>query len=386
MQQKNSKLFLLLFLGTLSGFGPFVTDLYLPSLPTLSKYFNVSTSLTQMTLTGGMIGLALGQLIIGPISDKYGRKISLIISLIIFLLSTLVIILVPNIYMMIIFRFIQGSSAAGALVISRAVSTDLYQGEEMRKFFGLLMVINGIAPIISPVMGSFLLGIGNWQAIFVILGVIGFILLMICFRFKESLKIENRKRGSIIDTYLNVFQVLKNKKFTLLVLIQAFSMGALFGYISASPFILQTHYGLSTFLYSLCFGANGLAIVIGNYLSSNLNERNSLTIGTSLMLLASIILFFILTMNLSVFLVEILFFLLLLGFGFILASAASLAMDSERNQAGSASAMIGFFPFFFGGVVSPLVGIGNIFYSTSITIFLCSLVTYILFLIVKKIF
>lgn len=104
------------------------------------------------------------------------------------------------------------------------------------------------------------------------------------------------------------------------------------------------------------------------------------------MLLASIILFFILTMNLSVFLVEILFFLLLLGFGFILASAASLAMDSERNQAGSASAMIGFFPFFFGGVVSPLVGIGNIFYSTSITIFLCSLVTYILFLIVKKIF
>ena len=137
--KRNSKLFLVLFLGTLSAFGPFVTDLYLPALPTMTSFFNASTSTIQLTLTGSMVGLALGQLLIGPISDKYGRKNPLIISLVIYLVSTLAIIIFPNVYAMIVLRFIQGVSSAGAVVISRAISTDLYQGRELAAFFALLM-------------------------------------------------------------------------------------------------------------------------------------------------------------------------------------------------------------------------------------------------------
>lgn len=155
--KRNSKLFLVLFLGTLSAFGPFVTDLYLPALPLMSNYFSASTSTIQLTLTGSMVGLALGQLLIGPISDKLGRKKPLLISLIVYLICTVAIIILPNIYAMIILRFIQGISSAGAVVISRAVSTDLYKGKEMAQFFALLMAVNGLAPILSPVLGSLLL-------------------------------------------------------------------------------------------------------------------------------------------------------------------------------------------------------------------------------------
>lgn len=186
--KRNSKLFLVLFLGTLSAFGPFVTDLYLPALPTMTSFFNASTSTIQLTLTGSMVGLALGQLLIGPISDKYGRKNPLIISLVIYLVSTLAIIIFPNVYAMITLRFIQGVSSAGAVVISRAISTDLYQGRELATFFALLMAVNGLAPILSPILGSLLLQLTDWRGIFVTLAVIGIILLVVSFKFHESLE------------------------------------------------------------------------------------------------------------------------------------------------------------------------------------------------------
>ena len=189
--KRNSKLFLVLFLGTLSAFGPFVTDLYLPALPTMSSYFNSSTPTIQLTLTGSMVGLALGQLLIGPISDKYGRKNPLIISLIAYLISTISIIIFHNIYAMIVLRFIQGVSSAGAVVISRAISTDLYHGRELAAFFALLMAVNGLAPILSPILGSLLLELTDWRGIFVTLALIGVVLLAVSFKFKESLAVEN---------------------------------------------------------------------------------------------------------------------------------------------------------------------------------------------------
>jgi len=157
MTKANSKLFLVLLLGVLSAFGPFVVDLYLPSLPQLATFFETSASMTQLTLTTAMIGLAVGQLLLGPLSDKFGRKIPLIISLVIYIISTVLIVYAPNIEAMIALRVIQGLSSAGSVVISRAVATDLYRGREMTRFFGLLMTINGLAPIISPILGSLLL-------------------------------------------------------------------------------------------------------------------------------------------------------------------------------------------------------------------------------------
>ena len=371
MIKANSKLFLVLLLGVLSAFGPFVVDLYLPSLPQLASFFETSASMTQLTLTTAMIGLAVGQLLLGPLSDKFGRKIPLIISLVIYIISTVLIVYAPNIESMIVLRVIQGLSSAGSVVISRAVATDLYRGREMTRFFGLLMTINGIAPIISPILGSLLLEYISWKGVFVFLALIGVIVLLFCFRLKESLSIENRLQGSIFATFSTFGVIIKNRLFMSYVGIESFLLGAMFAYIAASPFILQSFYGLSAFIFSLCFGANGAALVIGANIGGKLPNRQALAIGVLAFVVAALYTIAVLIIQPHWLFVEIGFFVMLLLMGITFPAISTLAMESERQYAGSASALLGFAPFFLGGIVSPLVGIGNIFYSTALVILAC---------------
>ena len=371
MIKANSKLFLVLLLGVLSAFGPFVVDLYLPSLPQLASFFETSASMTQLTLTTAMIGLAVGQLLLGPLSDKFGRKIPLIISLVIYIISTVLIVYAPNIESMIVLRVIQGLSSAGSVVISRAVATDLYRGREMTRFFGLLMTINGIAPIISPILGSLLLEYISWKGVFVFLALIGVIVLLFCFRLKESLSIENRLQGSIFATFSTFGVIIKNRLFMSYVGIESFLLGAMFAYIAASPFILQSFYGLSAFIFSLCFGANGAALVIGAHIGGKLPNRQALAIGVLAFVVAALYTIAVLIIQPHWLFVEIGFFAMLLLMGITFPAISTLAMESERQYAGSASALLGFAPFFLGGIVSPLVGIGNIFYSTALVILAC---------------
>ena len=371
MTKANSKLFLVLLLGVLSAFGPFVVDLYLPSLPQLASFFETSASMTQLTLTTAMIGLAVGQLLLGPLSDKFGRKIPLIISLVIYIISTVLIVYAPNIEAMIVLRVIQGLSSAGSVVISRAIATDLYRGREMTRFFGLLMTINGIAPIISPILGSLLLEYISWKGVFVFLALIGVVVLFFCFRLKESLSVENRLQGSIFATFSTFGVIIKNRLFMSYVGIESFLLGAMFAYIAASPFILQSFYGLSAFIFSLCFGANGAALVIGANIGGKLPNRQALAIGVLAFVVAALYTIAVLIIQPHWLFVEIGFFAMLLLMGITFPAISTLAMESERQYAGSASALLGFAPFFLGGIVSPLVGIGNIFYSTALVILAC---------------
>ena len=371
MRKANSKLFLVLLLGILSAFGPFVVDLYLPSLPQLASFFETSASMTQLTLTTAMIGLAVGQLLLGPLSDKFGRKKPLIISLVIYIISTVLIVFSPNIETMIVLRVIQGLSSAGSVVISRAIATDLYRGREMTRFFGLLMTINGIAPIISPILGSLLLEYISWKGVFVFLALIGVVVLFFCFRLKESLSVENRLQGSIFATFSTFGVIIKNRLFMSYVGIESFLLGAMFAYIAASPFILQSFYGLSAFIFSLCFGANGAALVIGANIGGKLPNRQALAIGVLAFVVAALYTIAVLIIQPYWLFVEIGFFAMLLLMGITFPAISTLAMESERQYAGSASALLGFAPFFLGGVVSPLVGIGNIFYSTALVILAC---------------
>ena len=371
MAKANSKLFLVLLLGVLSAFGPFVVDLYLPSLPQLASFFETNASMTQLTLTTAMIGLALGQLLLGPLSDKFGRKKPLIISLVIYIISTVLIVFSPNIETMIVLRVIQGLSSAGSVVISRAIATDLYRGREMTRFFGLLMTINGIAPIISPILGSLLLEYISWKGVFVFLALIGVVVLFFCFCLKESLNVENRLQGSIFATFSTFGVIIKNRLFMSYVGIESFLLGAMFAYIAASPFILQSFYGLSAFIFSLCFGANGAALVIGANIGGKLPNRQALAIGVLAFVVAALYTIAVLIIQPYWLFVEIGFFAMLLLMGITFPAISTLAMESERQYAGSASALLGFAPFFLGGVVSPLVGIGNIFYSTALVILAC---------------
>ena len=384
MQKTNSKAFLVILLGVLSAFGPFVVDLYLPSLPQLAQFFDTTASMTQLTLTTAMIGLSVGQLLLGPMSDKFGRKKPLIISLVIYIISTILLIFSPNIETMIVLRAVQGLASAGSVVISRAVATDLYRGREMTRFFGLLMTINGIAPIISPVLGSLLLEYIGWKGVFFFLAIIGIVVLLFCLRLKESLIIEKRLKGSVLSTFFTFGKIIKNRLFMSYVGIESFLLAAMFAYIAASPFILQSFYGLSAFTFSLCFGANGAALVIGANIGGKLSNRKALSFGV--LGFGIVVLYTISTLiiQLNWFLVEIGFFLMLLMMGLTFPAISSLAMESERQYAGSASALLGFAPFFLGGVVSPLVGVGNIFYSTSIVIFVCGVLGLGIYLSIHK--
>lgn len=370
---KNSRLFLILLLGSLSAFGPFITDLYLPALPGMGEYFHTSASMVQLTLTTSMIGLGLGQLFIGPISDKYGRIRPLMVSLAIYIASTLLIVFTQDIEGMIVLRAIQGLSSAGSVVLSRAIAADLYQGEELSRFFALLMSVNGIAPIVSPVFGALLLQFTNWRGIFVVLVLIGVVLMAFCLRLEETHPPQKRMTGSLLSIFTVLGKILTNRTFMGFAGIQALIMGVLFAYIASSSFIFQTAYGVGKFAYGLCFGLNGAALVAGAALARKMRVQRALRYGIGGFAAAAVLVALFLIAHAPLWLLETGLFLLLFCMGGVNPGLSALAMSAERQYAGSASAFLGFFGFTLGGAVSPLVGIGNIFYATATAITACAL-------------
>ena len=370
---KNSRLFLILLLGSLSAFGPFITDLYLPALPGMGEYFHTSASMVQLTLTTSMIGLGLGQLFIGPISDKYGRIRPLMVSLAIYIASTLLIVFTQDIEGMIVLRAIQGLSSAGSVVLSRAIAADLYQGEELSRFFALLMSVNGIAPIVSPIFGALLLQFTNWRGIFVVLVLIGVVLMAFCLRLDETPPPHTRMTGSLLSIFTVLGKILTNRTFMGFAGIQALIMGVLFAYIASSSFIFQTAYGVGKFAYGLCFGLNGAALVASAALARKMRVQRALRYGIGGFAAAAVLVALFLIAHAPLWLLETGLFLLLFCMGGVNPGLSALAMSAERQYAGSASAFLGFFGFTLGGAVSPLVGIGNIFYATATAITVCAL-------------
>ena len=353
-----------------------MTDLYLPAFPELMEYFGTTTSLIQLSLTFGVIGLAAGQLVIGPLSDKYGRRRPLILSLTVFVVSTLICLLCRDVITFICFRLLQGIAAAGGVVISRSIAVDLYEGKEFTRFFAMLSAVQGLAPIVAPIAGGLLLGITDWRGIFAVLLLIGVAILAAAFRFRESLPEERRQTGSVLATFANFRSVLGNKHFVCYMLIQSFAMGVLFAYISSSPFIFQTEYGLTPVMYSVCFAFNGLAIMTGNLIVPRFgSEERALGIGACCLLIASLVLAVCLMGGWSVVAIEIGFLVLLFCVGMVLPTSTSLALALERKNSGNASAMLGFFQFTFAGLVAPLVGLGEVSVATSWVIAIASCAT-----------
>lgn len=375
-EKYNSRRFILVFAALLSAFGPFMTDLYLPAFPELMEYFGTTTSLVQLSLTFGVIGLAGGQLLIGPLSDKYGRRRPLILSLAVFVISTLICMLCREMVTFICFRLLQGIAAAGGVVISRSIAVDLYEGKEFTRFFAMLSAVQGLAPIVAPIVGGLLLGVTDWRGIFAVLLLIGVVILAAAFRFRESLPEERRETGSILAAFANFRSVLSNRHFVCYMLIQSFAMGVLFAYISSSPFIFQTGYGLSPAMYSICFAFNGVAIMMGNLIAPRFgSEKRALGIGACCLLIASLVLAACLMNGWPVIAIEIGFLVLLFCVGMVLPTSTSLALALERKNSGNASAMLGFFQFTFAGLVAPLVGLGEVSVATGWVIVVASFAT-----------
>lgn len=376
--RRNSKLFILIFLGMLTAFGPFVTDMYLPTLPAMSQFFNTSSSFIQLGLTTSMIGLAVGQLLFGPLSDKYGRRFPLISALSLFLISTIGCIYSPNIIQFVGWRLIQGIAGAGGIVISRSIAADKYSGKELAKMPAIIGAINGIAPVAAPILGGTMADITGWQGIFWVLFLIGILLLAGSIHFNDTLPAEKRGKTKWIDVYHGLITVLHNRNYVCYILQSGFAQSVLFANIASSPFIMQQHYGFSPFMFSVCFGINAIAIGIAAASAAKFRHpEQALYTGSIGMVLASVCLFIAFYSNCSFWVYETLLIGLLLMLGLTFTASNTLAMDSARSNAGIASALLGALGFAFGGLVSPLVGLGNILISTELVFIIGSLGSFI---------
>ena len=234
--------FLFVTLGLLTAFGPFVTDFYLPALPALADYFRSSASMAQMSLTTGMFGLAVGQVFIGPISDRYGRRMPLLVSMAAFIVATALCIVAPNIYLFNLLRLFQGFTAAGGIVLARSIATDMYTGNELTRFIAMISAVNGVAPVVAPVVGGMLLDFTSWKGTFVLLLLVGAALAVLCSQVRESLPVARRSARGVLSAFAAYGKVFRNPKYVAFLAAYASSMLVLFAYISASPFILQQGY------------------------------------------------------------------------------------------------------------------------------------------------
>lgn len=365
--------FLIVFLGMLSAFGPFVTDMYLPTLPSMAGIFHTTASLVQMGLATSMLGLAVGQIFFGPLSDKYGRRNVLMAALVLFALSTVISIYSPSIEFFNVCRFVQGLGGAGGIVLSRSISTDCYSGRELAKTLAIIGAVNGIAPVTAPVIGGLVAGSVGWQGIFWILFAIGMVLLAMCVVFNESLPEERWHKGSVISLMSAFPKLFRSRYFIVYVLMFAFANGVLFAYISSASFLIQDYFGFSELVFAVIFGINALGIGIGSALALKFKKISDAAIFgasgisiISVLQLASYVIF-------DEFIpFEVLTFLMLVCVGYIFTAATTLAMDEGREYVGAASAIFGASGFLFGGIVSPLVGIGNIMTATLVIIAICS--------------
>lgn len=373
MIKENSKVFLLILLGMLTAFGPFVTDMYLPSLPSMSEYFSTSSSMIQLGLTTSMIGLAVGQIFFGPLSDRYGRRLPLLSGMWLFIVSTLLCLFSQTIEQFVAFRLLQGIAGAGGIVISRSVATDKYSGHELAKMLAVIGAINGVAPVAAPIVGGLLTDAIGWKGIFWVLFVLGLVLLACCMRFRESLPVEKRSAEKWSDTFRSFGVVLRDKRYVCYVLQMAFAQGVLFANIASSPFIIQQHYGFSAFTFSLFFGINALAIGIAAALSVKFRRQESSTLaGCCGMVVAAVLQCWALMSDCSFWVYEGLMLVLLSSMGMTFTSSTALAMESQRENSGTASALLGALCFAAGGIVSPLVGLGNILSSTGVAFLVCA--------------
>ncbi|MCY8055891.1 MFS transporter [Bacillus inaquosorum] len=362
----KERLALAFLLGMLAILGPLNIDMYLPSFPEIADDLSASASLVQLSLTACLVGLTIGQLIVGPVSDAQGRRKPLLICIFLFALSSLFCALSPNITTLVAARFLQGFTASAGLVLSRAIVRDVFTGRELSKFFSLLMVITAVAPMVAPMTGGaiLLLPFATWHTIFHVLTIIGFLLvLLIALRLKETLPPEKRIPSSIGTSVKTMGSLLKDRSFMGYALTVGFIHGGSFAYVSGTPFVYQDIYGVSPQVFSILFGINGLAIISGSFIIGRfggiIHEKSLLRMAVITAMIATAVL---LTMTmihgpLSTLVISI--FIYMITIGMVLTSTFTLAMEKQGHRAGSASALLGMLPLLLGSIVSPLVGINE---------------------------
>lgn len=357
------KWWLVFFMGVVSATGPLSMDMYLPGLPEMQRAFHSSASTLQLSITFCLIGLAVGQSIVGPISDRIGRRVPLVVGFGLYAVTSLMLIFTTNIYLFIGIRLIQGLAGSTGQVLSRAVARDLFNGHELTKFYAMLMAVNGAFPIIAPIIGGALLSIVQWQGIFVILFVIGILVMVgVLCTLPETLKVTNNEVLTLGQTFKGLGAMFGKRQFILIALTQGLIFGALFSYISASSFVFQTYFHMTVGQFSLLYAINGLGIILGNnlpgYLPEQIKDSDILNGGLIGGMFAGVLLVGSLLLRPMAILVIIPLFIVVFCVGVVNTVATSMAMSlGGRTNAGAASAVLGLLMNIIGALASPLAGI-----------------------------
>lgn len=355
---------LALLLGLFSTLGPFTIDMYLPAFPEIVKQFGTTASLVQLSLTACLLGLGIGQLVMGSLSDVYGRRNPLLISMAVYLVASLACAFSPNIGVLIAFRFIQGFAASAGIVISRAIARDLYSGHELTKFFSLLLLVGNLGPLVAPVTGSGILSFTTWVGVFIALSLLGlYLLIMTKWQLQETLPADRRRPSNFMEQLRNYGSLLRDRQFVGYMLAQGIMIAGVFAYVSGTPFIYQNIYGASPTVFALLFGSNGISLIIGSQVVGRMSHRVSehafLLFGLWLAILASVTVLVVAIFHGPLFALVIPLFFFVAAIGITSTAAFPLAMESQGHMAGSAAALLGVIPFLLGAVVSPLVGIAG---------------------------
>lgn len=353
-----------LILGSLSAFAPLSIDMYLPALPRMAGDLHAASGTVQLTLTAFIIGLAVGQLVLGPISDSVGRRRPLLSGLVLYTAMSVVCALSPSVEVLIVARVLQAIGAAAGIVIARAVVRDLFSGKEMTKFFSMLMLVSGLGPVLAPVIGGQILRLTSWRGVFVVLTVFGALLLVAtALGLPESVPPERRSPNRLAATLRTYGRLLADRSFVGHAGAAGLTFAALFAYISASSFVLQDVYRLSPQLFSVVFAANGVGMALVSQLNGWLVGRTSegvlLTSGLVAATLGGIgvLLAALFSLPLAALLVPL--FILVASIGMVMPNASSLALADHPQSAGAASALLGVLQFAIGGFATPLVNIGG---------------------------
>jgi DHA1 family bicyclomycin/chloramphenicol resistance-like MFS transporter len=355
-------------LGALSAVPPLSMDMYLPALPDVTRTLHSSATSGQLTLTACLTGMALGQLVVGPMSDRWGRRKPLLIGLLVYVLASVCCAVAPDAGLLIGCRLLQGLAGAAGIVIARAVVRDLYDGLEMARFFSTLLLVSSLAPVVAPILGGQVLRFTAWRGVFLVLAAIGVALTALVWRrLPETLPPERRRGGGVLGALFIMRGLLADRVFAGYVMVNGFAYGALFSYIAASPFVIQGIYGASPQTFSLLYGLNSLGMMIvgrinGKLLVGRVRLDRALGAGLSVIAVAGTVLLLVaqgVFGDAGTVPVACCLFVMISALGLVLPNTNALALMRTPHAAGSASALVGTSCFAMGAVATLLVGIAG---------------------------
>jgi DHA1 family bicyclomycin/chloramphenicol resistance-like MFS transporter len=354
---------LVLALGSLVALGPLTIDLYLPALPAIATDLTASSAAVQLTLTGTLIGMAGGQLLIGPLSDAWGRRAPLVAGIAVHVLASVLCVFAPSITALGGLRVLQGVGVAASSVVAMAMVRDMFEGAAFARIFSRLMLVMGAAPILAPTLGSAVLRWTDWRGVFVVLAVAGVLLIVVAgVGLPETLPPHRRRPGGLAGSGRVYANLLRDRSFIGLVLVAGSAMAALFAYISGSSFVFQDRYGLSEQQFGLVFGAGALGLIAATQLNVVLLRRaepaqilgSALMVGTAA---GAVLVVFAATGFAGLAGVVVPLWVVLAAAGLALPNAPALALSRHGETAGTASALLGSVQFGVGALAAPLVGV-----------------------------